>query len=88
MIEPYPWIMADNWKYFIKKGVRVFGLLPHCVDQNRTIPSEIMDADRRFHFKKHFVRMFFRRAWHMLFNLFGHYEKASYSSSLFIDQYT
>lgn len=87
-IEDYPWFMADNWKFYIKKGIRIYGIIPHLVDQNREMPSEIMDSSRKFRFKGHFFRIFLRRFWHMLFNIFGHYEKASNATSDFLTQYT
>lgn len=87
-IEDRPWFMADNWKYFIKKGIKVYGLIPHVVDQNRGLQSDIMDSLRQFKFKSHFVSRFIRRLWHMLFNIFGHFEKASNLSKDFLTQYT
>lgn len=87
-VEARPWFMADNWKFLIKKGIRIYGIIPHLVDQNREIPSEIMDASRKFGFRGHYFRMFIRRLWHMIFNICGHYEKASNTSSDFLTQYT
>jgi glycosyl transferase family 25 len=33
LTQERPFWMADDWRYFIKKGVTVYGLLPHTVDQ-------------------------------------------------------
>lgn len=83
-----PWFMADNWKYFKNKGINVMGLIPHCIDQNRDLPSEIMGGYfREFKFKSHFFSRWFRRGWHMLFNIFGHFEKASNKKAKFRDNY-
>lgn len=88
LVEDYPWFMADNWKYFHKKGIPIYGFIPHLVDQNREIPSEIMDASRKFGFRGHYFSMFIRRLWHLIFNICGHYEKASNTASDFLTQYT
>lgn len=29
-----PWFVADDWGFFRRKGVKIYSLLPHCVDQN------------------------------------------------------
>lgn len=87
-IEEKPWFMADNWKYFMKKGIKIYGVIPHLVDQDRELPSDIMDNLRQFNFKSHYFTRFFRRSWHMLFNLFGHFERASNINYDFLTQYT
>lgn len=34
LIESRPFVRADDWKYLINKGVYVYGLRPHLVNQN------------------------------------------------------
>lgn len=34
MIEKKPYMLADAWELFIKKGVKIFGLTPHPIDQD------------------------------------------------------
>lgn len=34
MYHPRPWFVADDWGFFRRKGVKIYSLLPQCVDQN------------------------------------------------------
>lgn len=34
MINPYPYFLADAWEIFRKKGVKIYGLIPHPIDQD------------------------------------------------------
>lgn len=34
MYHPKPWFFADDWGFFRRKGVKIYSLLPQCVDQN------------------------------------------------------
>ncbi|MFV0582573.1 MAG: glycosyltransferase family 25 protein [Parabacteroides gordonii] len=33
LVEPYPFTMADDWKYIRQKGITLNAILPHLVDQ-------------------------------------------------------
>lgn len=34
MYHSRPWFVADDWGFFRRKGVKIYSLLPQCVDQN------------------------------------------------------
>jgi len=34
MYEEYPWIRADDWRYYMKKGVKIYAFQPHIVTQD------------------------------------------------------
>ena len=75
MIEERPWMLADNWKYFIKKGIKILGIIPHSINQNGKIKSDITSSMDRFKFNGGFIQLCFRRFYHLLFMITGHFEK-------------
>ena len=48
LIEPRPFITADDWFYIRKKGVKICALLPHLIDQDwsGTNPTSINEVKR------------------------------------------
>lgn len=34
LIDNRPWYVADDWKLFISKGLKVYGFIPHLIDQD------------------------------------------------------
>lgn len=48
LIEPRPFITADDWFYIRKKGVKIYALLPHLIDQDwsGTNPTSINEIKR------------------------------------------
>lgn len=79
LIEQHPFIIADDWFYVRKKGIRLYAMLPHLLDQDWSgqLPTSI-NMDER----KQYIGLWIRKIeirLHSLFlktlNLMGRFEK-------------
>ena len=50
LIEPRPYIRADDWRYLIHKDVTVYGLIPHLVNQDNFNGTTISNGRKRIDF--------------------------------------
>lgn len=76
MITKRPDFLADDWRCFIKHGVEILGIRPHLINQCGDFSSDVTNGGLRFKFSKGFIKRYARKAWHLLFKIAGHYEKA------------
>ena len=76
MKQEKPAFLADDWRYFIKSGVEIYGIHPHLINQDGNFVSDITAGQNRFSFSTGFVKRYFRKIWHLVFKIFGHYEKS------------
>lgn len=47
LVEQRPGYLADDWRYLIRKGLRLYGLLPHAVGQDHAAFTSTIDHKKR-----------------------------------------
>ncbi len=77
--EDKPFIRADDWRYIIKRGVKVYGISPHIVNQDWSgkLPSTVYEENHYlsgYLFTK--IRIYFVHFIMKLLKITGFYEEA------------
>lgn len=79
MLDSKPWYVADAWRVFIKRGVKIYGLRPHLFDQDwgPGFQTAINTESRMYlPFNKGWIRIKYRSLIQHTLSLFGKFEKA------------
>lgn len=78
MKDDYPYYLADSWSYFKKKGVSIFGLRPHVLDQDWSgnMSSLILDIKNSRYSLGHFLIIKSRAAIRRILQICGFMESA------------
>ena len=83
MIDDRPWYVADRWDLFRKRGITIYGILPHPIDQDwgtNGFSSDIVN--KRIKSNKvnvlSFVKLKIRMLKQRIYSVFGHFEKPNH----------
>lgn len=74
-------VLSDDWNYFIRKGVKIYGLKPHAVDQKWSVDFQSSINHENALFKGHYIskiRLYSRELIRKLYQFAGHYEPCDY----------
>lgn len=80
MMSKRPFLLADAWEEYIKKGVKIFGITPHLIDQDwSNFKSTISNNKRGIGYNNiiHWIKIKRRTIIQRVLKYIGHFEKKS-----------